>query len=124
MQRNYCNTALPERPVGPGGVAVEPDEQRGEKGRYNNLLARIIKRPARGVPIPIIARPPRAAHPPRRRRKKEAALFSELGSLRMVSHLCCRCQSRLEIALPSRPVGPGGGPGIHPADDRGTLCSR
>ena len=64
-------------------------------------------------PFPSLRDHPALRFPHGAGREKEGCPFSELGGLRMVSHLCCRCQPRLKIALPSRPIGPGRGP--HPS---------
>ena len=59
-------------------------DQRG--AGYINLLAGVIKQPARAPPIPIIARPPAPRTPQGAGVKKEGRP-AELGSLRVVSHL-------------------------------------
>jgi hypothetical protein len=58
-------------------------------GRAINFLARIIKRPTRGIPTVITARPPRAGAQMRAwaARKRRAALQrNSSGILRAVSH--------------------------------------
>jgi hypothetical protein len=60
-------------------LAVVRRPARSERAGHINLFAGIIKQPARGVPIPIIVKPPRLRFPHSAGVKKKAVLFSELS---------------------------------------------
>src|SRR5215472_9446353 len=71
LSEHCLELAVPGGPIGLGGTRVEPRDQRCEKRRGISIYWLELSSSQPGAsPIPIIARPSRAAHPSRRRREK------------------------------------------------------